>query len=232
MTDPETIPETPEAVLPFLSGPGAKVLLALTIQRNGGPRDAPIHMSLRRLAECTGMTKGSMTRGRKELRECGVIAQDGPETFRLLRPSAPWLPPVDSAVRETRTASVDSTPEIMALAIVGLRLMRMTTTSASSRYAVAVRRKIKNRFQEGFTTKELLAVVDWAKRRQAGGDRFQQLTNLLYLWGQSFPAHLAAMAADQQSPNTMTFRHGGARAEFDEDARAAASRPLPSLHTV
>lgn len=228
MTELDT---TSEAVLPSLSGSGAKVLLALTIQRNGGPRDAPIHVSLRRLTECTGMVLGSVTRGRRELLELGVMAQDGPETFRLLRPSAPWLPPVNSAVRAIPTSGTASTPEILALTIVGLRLMGMTTTSISSRYAVLVRKKIKNRFQEGFTTKELLAVLDWAKRRRASGDAFAALTNLLYLWGQTFPAHLAAAAADQQSPNTMTFRRGMSRAEFDEDARAAVSRPLPTLQT-
>lgn len=220
---------TSEAILPSLSGSGAKVLLALTVQRNGGPRDAPIHASLRRLIECTGMVQKSVTQGRKELLERGLVAQDGPETFRLLRPSAPWLPPVNSEVRAIPIRGEASTPEILALTIVGLRLMGMTTTSISSRYAVLVRKKVLNRFQEGFTSRDLLSVLDWAKRRKANGDRFQQLTNLLYLWGLSFPAHLAAMATDQQSPSNMMFRHGGARAQFDEDARAATARPLPSL---
>jgi|SRR3990167_4852638 len=222
---------THDAVLPSLSGPGAKIFLALTIQRNGGPPTVPVHVSLQRLADCTGLAPTVVGRGTSELSRLGLIAKDDDETYRLLQSPTPWLPRANGASSNGHDLGRDSTADVIGLVVTGLRIVGPSSATLTSRYGLAIRSAVSARVREGFTKNDLLAVLEWAKKKRAGGDRFAPLSNLLYLWGKLLPAHLAAAAADEQAPDALTFRHGDARAQFDEDARVAASRPLPVLHT-
>ena len=219
----------PVALLPTMTGAAAKVFLALKLHKNGGPVDAPLRLPLVRLVEATGMASPAVVTARRQLESLKLVRMEGTDIYRLLSPAVPWVPPAGVQIlKRGHARGMQSTPDIINLVMLALRTLGIAAKITSS-YSLAARRSASKRLQEGHSAEELAAVVAWAHRLRAAGDRWPQWQNVLYLWGRQLPSHLAAMSAIGAAPDTLVFRSGEHRAAFDDDAGAAAQRPLPAL---
>lgn len=98
--------------------------------------------------------------------------------------------------------------------------------SPSSAFGRQVQGKLHARLAEGHTEQEFCQVVDWARRRREGGDRFPQMHNLLYLLGITFPAFVACAKTDAGVPSHLIHRRGQELTDFIADLEARAERPL------
>lgn len=220
-------------LLPQMSGNATKVYMALRCYRNGGPSDAAFTVPLTRLAAATALTAHAVGTARRDLFALGLVRATGPDTYMLVEVRRPWVPtgPIDALppakATQPRGQGAYSTPEVIALTEAGIRALRVKTT-ISSQFGVKVRRMVAQRLHEGHTREDLLGVLEWARQRRQR-DNFAPLSNLVYLWGSCLAAHLASQVAEGIAPSSMQFRAGEAKVQFDEDAAAAAARPLPVL---
>lgn len=90
-------------------------------------------------------------------------------------------------------------------------------------YGKRVLRSMKHRIHDGYSCDDLLAVARYASERRQSGDRFPQLRNMLFLWGQNMP-WLLACSHDASTP--FQFRSGPARTAWSEQAQAVARRSI------
>ncbi len=155
----------------------------------------PTESTLSSLAFRTGLKEGTITAARKELVHNGLMALTSDTRGNRYR-----FTPGDATVittstrryrRHVRPFMTAAERELLgkATAILGLKVPPETE---HGKHAV---RLSARRIREGFTADDLLRVVRDAERRWRDGDHWYELKNLVYLWGDKFPALLAAARA-------------------------------------
>ncbi len=133
------------------------------------------------------------------------------------------LPPKANRPLKLHEPLVLQRHEVLSLLDRGRRRLGIKCT-AQSDYGKRCLRVLQRRLKECYTPEQLLQVCDYARAVWEHGQRFSGLKNLLYLWGTSFPAQLAAAVEGGDTPSHLVHRTGDDMTQWHDDVAEMVRR--------